>query len=350
MNFFDSISYPFRIWQISCLSPFTLIQTIDIIPKKIQTPYFVTVAIVVFVNALIMCGSEIYMYKDSLDLWFSIWGTSTISIKSITATIILLDSFHKRNNQNKLFLQFNAIDSILKHQLGIEIDYARQSQGHKNRLIRWMGFNIFCLIIAFITDIIHDSISYVELICYPPLVLFITLRVCQFTIIVDIIGERYRLLNEYINEMNWNGMHGKGGWEELIEFVGCPNEVNCIRIEEQFQSIDKFQLLQQLRDVSQLLHETNQQIHDIFSMSFAMSCFNSFIDNVSHNYFSLEGILLHESNADAFNSITTIICCINDIRIPAMACEYLTEEVRGHESSHMTKYHFIDFSIIFPVV
>lgn len=132
MNFFDSISFPFRVWQALCFSPFILLQLPEFIPTKCRKSYFIKMGVFLFVYSVVIGTFILFaMHVHSRDSWHHISYSIQICLNILTCATILLESFVKRNEQKKLLLQFNDIDLFLKHQIGIEVDYAKQHQRYK---------------------------------------------------------------------------------------------------------------------------------------------------------------------------------------------------------------------------
>lgn len=208
MNFFDSIAFPLQIWQTFCLSPFILPQISELILNKFQKSYFKKCTVIILTYLLVFSGFAFNYFRNNNDIFYGIWGEIVVFIFAIVIVAILLESFYKRNDQRKLLLQFEAIDSILKHQIDIEIDYVNEKQGHKNRLIRWISLNFFIITTAIFAAIINLDFSHIHFgIGFYVLCLFTILRLSQYTILVDIIRERFRLLNKHINTICSSDLH-----------------------------------------------------------------------------------------------------------------------------------------------
>lgn len=323
MDFFESISFPFRIWQAICLSPFILPQIPVLIPDKFRKSYFTKAVIILLLLFVIACSVNLYSLTKTTDLWIRVSFMVQTTTSFIATVIILVESFINREEQKKLLLQFDVIDSIFKQQIGIEIDYAREHQGHKNRLIRWVSLNFCTMIFSFPFSSWN---TLVDLITAYPFVFFCILRQYQFVIFVDLIIERYRLLNELINKIYLDNLHRTAEWRGLFNVID-QDPVHPIQVDGNWQQIDKFRLLRQVRHVLQLLHNASRRLKSLSSISLIACCLSAFIENILYIYFVLEELFFIESTVDYFVHILVVICCVNDIRVLASACEIAVEEV-----------------------
>lgn len=317
MNFFDSISYPYRFWEIFCLTPFFVDQIPGVIPKRIRT-FYVTIVFVLIYPIIIIFYVVVGIYKKlyiTSDLWILITSTIISATGSLTFVTILIESFFRRNVHKQLLLQFEQIDLILMQNIGITIDYMAERCQYKRRvktrcviycsLITVLGFGEMFFRKYYIFGLHNIVGGYIHVL--------IIMWFHQYTIFVDVIYKRFYWINDRIRKI-------------------CSTDLNRIIIEENSSrgenGLDKIQFLRDLRKVSQSLLEASEKINKMFAVSSALYIFYEFISIFLSNYFYFEWAIKYENMLILLYAVILLIPRCDNLFSLAAACESATEEAR----------------------
>lgn len=285
MNFYDSIAYPFRTWQLFCLSPFILSAVPSPLPPKWQNIYFgigCTSAIAAIILAIIF-GTRDTIEHFSYDPWKIASVSVTFLITYFSALVTLIESIVQREEQKEFLRKIDEIDIFLAEKIGISIDFPSQQRRYKSRLI--YRFLVYCplyTIFSWVAFIAEPIVVTVMCICVNTLRLLIILRFQQFSILVDVIYQRYRLINEHIDRIY---SHDLSRIPLKMDFVYVLHRDD---VQENPPEIDKFQLIWHLREVTGLLHDASHQLNGAFTVSYTACILNDFLGSILNNYFCLE--------------------------------------------------------------
>lgn len=158
MDFFDSISLPFRVWQFTGLSPYNLKSSEkQSEPSKIyRNSIIVVIAIQLLIAILcVILFSEIVPPKnkqtirvlDGLIMWLA----------QFTAMVIFWESYGKCRIQQNFFHKINSIDFLMEFKIGIRPDYPKKKKLNTRHL-----FGLLVLIVAnFVTIFV---VMYIDMI------------------------------------------------------------------------------------------------------------------------------------------------------------------------------------------
>lgn len=329
MNFFDSIWCPFRLWQLLCFSPFTLDQIPTAIPRRIRKFYF-AIAVVAMFHLLIIfaafCTCE-YL-RLTRDLWILISAILHTNFGILTHAVALIESFARRNKQKQLLLQFDQIDSIVRHKIGIPIDYVTQRHQYVRRLKR--RCIIYCLLATLSFGAIFTQRFIIclrsALSCCYYIIFVIWFH--RYTTFVDVIYKRYRWINERINKIYLNDLNRMGTNENLTVVDGLVMCENRDEIEKNGQPIDKFQLIRDIKEASLLLVEASKNVNEIFAVSSTFFVFFEFVSLFLVNYFYFEWAIRHNSIFGAIISVIQLLPHCDTLLSLTAVCENATEEAR----------------------
>lgn len=210
MDFFDSISYPFTVWQLLWISPFAVDQIPSVIPEKMWKHYFQTgiLTICLLSTTLAVFGTLEYV-AFIRDPWVCVaLSLSSLLIHS-AAVVVVIESWVKRERQKQLLQQLNHIDSVLKQNIDITIKYAAERRQYKWR------FKCRCIVLCWIVTIfflcglmkgdIFAHIIYRAL--NSCLYIVIVMWFHQYSTYVDMIFKRFRWINEEINKIYLNNLN-----------------------------------------------------------------------------------------------------------------------------------------------
>lgn len=239
-----------------------------------------------------------------------------------------------RMDQRKLFIQINAIDSFLLNQMGIRLDYPAERQRHFIQFMRWMLIKGSAVVYGVLSrppqqeGLLFSTIF----ISYHFVVFIITLSMYQFVTLVDIVGSRYRAINDHIDNVVLNDPRRKTENEYfLTDVLTSATEERHSEDDEDEQLQEKFHFLQQLREVSHSLDGVTQEINRIFGASLAAFTFKSAMNLIILAYFSFEVAVSHDSVYMFLGACVHTFVRIYDIRKISNVCEYTTEQVSSLE-------------------
>lgn len=334
VNFFDSIAFPFRIWQATCLSPFVLSEIPGSIQQTLRKFYFPIGVLIISVYSLIISYLMICYFNLLTDHWISTFLNILCVIRFFAVIIILAESYLMRMDQRKLFIQINAIDSFLLNQMGIRLDYPAERQRHFIQFMRWMLIKGSAVVYGVLSrppqqeGLLFSTIF----ISYHFVVFIITLSMYQFVTLVDIVGSRYRAINDHINNVVLNDPRRKTENEYFLTDVLTSATEECHSEDDEDEQLqEKFHFLQQLREVSHSLDGVTQEINRIFGASLAAFTFKSAMNLIILAYFSFEVAVSQDSVYMFLGACVHTFVRIYDIRKISNACEYTTEQVSSLE-------------------
>lgn len=99
-------------------------------------------------------------------------------------------------------------------------------------------------------------------------------------------------------------------------------------LEKNWQPINKFQFLCDIRETSRLLLEASENINEIFAVSSTFCIFFEFVGSFLANYFYFEWAIKNDSVSYAFMAVVQLIPRCDNLFSLGTACENATEEAR----------------------
>lgn len=340
MDFFDSISLPFRLWQFTCLSPYSLkSQKNRSQPSNIFRNSIIT-AIVIQLLIIILCViffSEIVSPKlnqtikvlDGLIMWLA----------QLTALVIFLESYGKWRIQRNFFHKINSIDFLMEFKIGIRANYVGKKKNSARHMIGWLILIAANFLTIFVIMSIAYDISYRWWAVFYASYVICSMRYHQITMCVDVIHCRFQVLNHFINHHlrmdNQNGDEVNSKRRPMFNVTETllDNAVSATVINEskQNKSDSVYEKLHHLRRVCRLLSSANHNINEAFKYSIPLIIVNDFLQILINWYWILRILLrigYHEFRI--YRLIPPLFWSLMNFKhvvLLSATCHYATDEV-----------------------
>lgn len=335
MDFFDSISLPFRLWQITCLSPYNLkSQQNQSHPSNFYRNCTITV---IALQLLVVILSGIFfdqIVSPDLKQTIKVLDGLTMVLAQFAALVILWESFNKRRIQRNFFHKINSIDFIMEFKIGIRPNYERSKKTNSLQMFGWL----VVLVANFVTNFVIMSIAYH--IAYRWWAVFFasyflcSMRYYQISTCVDLIHCRYQLLNQFINHLRMDkpNNHDENLRRSMFNAAEILMDNTTVTMDNQSDSI--YEKLHHLRRVCRLLSSANHNINETFQFSIPLIIVNDFLQ-ILINWFWILRILLRPK-IRIFHLVPPLFwTMINFIHVVSLSatCHHATEEVNYQKCS-----------------
>lgn len=324
MEFFDSISVAFCIFQCVCLSPFNLRNTTSNVMsqniRRIFSSAVISIQLLVMVLCLIFVNQFVY-WKRAKQI--KVVDTITMALVQFTALVIFCESYKKRAIQNEFLHKINTIDFILEYKIGIILNYAEQKKIHERRLIWWLIISLLIFIVNLVVAYSSFEILYRWWIIVYASFLICSLRCFQIIVYAQIIRDRYCQLNKYMNSLP-----SHGGNHQNVNFNHKKMINNVCTIFKSTNSTSDHEQLLDLQRVCRLLSEVNRCVNEMFRWSIPLIVVNGFVHIIVNSYWILRIIL---STKAPFKFLITPLLWtflnLNNVIWLSSVCHFATKEV-----------------------
>lgn len=263
----------FRFWQLICISPIGFDGQMRATQLYAYRTYCFTIIglhIIVIIVSLIF-GDQLLHPESSPSI--RLIDRSTLFLIQLCCLVIFVESYNKRFIHVDILRKINSIDFILEYQIGINLNYQKQKNINKYRLLRLLIYNIIVGIVILVTSYILFPIVYRWWIVFYPSLFIYSMRCYQITTYVDIIAHRYRLINEFFIEIP------KQKNENHIFNVELAKSVeNLFIIFQKHKTKSIYEQINDLRKVCRSLNSVNQNINEIFKWSAPLIVLSDFIN------------------------------------------------------------------------
>lgn len=330
MSFEDTISIPFRFWQATFITSFSIDRIPNIMPLIYHKIIFMILNII-FIGMHVI-EITIYIIQESatiLDSWILVTYPICLVIYAATIEINWLEAYYKRHDQQDLLLHFNRVDVILEHQIGIKIDYVAERRIHTRRLFRFLTSNvIFVMAVIYCTFWMDEFYSDWIFITHVLLYVVISLRIHQYTTIILVIERRYRLLNKCIQMVYATDLFQLR--KTLTDNSGLILIDGIIFNATSFllgRPLNKYRFISYVRNASHLLYIANRKLNRLFVLSLSIITIFEFTDLFLINYFQFEWVGRTGLLAAFFFVVARNIPHQNNIISMANSCERAIAEV-----------------------
>lgn len=338
MDFFGSISMVFCVWQVFCLSPFSL-KNINKLKREAVSATtfkicsFTMITIQAFVTILSLAFIQYIWYDSSnqIILTFDIIG---MLLAQLSTLVIFIESYQQRSTQREILRKINTIDFILTFKMGILTDYVVRRNANIKQLLQWLILNISVFIINLV---VMESDVYLWWLVLYGSVFISSLRYLQIVVYVDLLQHRYNQINQFVN--NLQNSEGKSKC-----FIDDYSKIETIcTLIEKYKSRCIYEKITDLKQVFRLLHSTNRSLNQMFKWSMPLIILNNFFQIMVNSYWFLMIIFF---NADL--PIYLIGLCawlainMNHLISLSSACHHAAQEV----NTILTKFQYsIELSI-----
>lgn len=320
MDFFQSLSVIFRIWQVFCLSPFSLKnnnqrETVSAPIFKIFSVTMITFQALVIILSLTFVR---YILYDGSNQIIRTFDVITMSLAQLTALVIFSDSYQQRYTQMEILRKMNSIDFILKFKIGVTTDYTVRRKTNINRMLRTMILNVSVFIVNLL--VMKTDVYLWWIILYPSFFIC-SLRYLQIITYVDIVHHRCIQINRFIN----NCQKSKGKRESFFDFTKIET---VFTLTQKCKSKCIEEKITDLRRVFRLMASVNRSLNQIFKWSIPLIIVNDFLHIMVNSYWFLV-ILLFQADSLIYLIGLFAWTSINAYHLLSLssACQHAVQEV-----------------------
>lgn len=326
MKFLTTLRCPLMIWQILGTAQFIVIN--KSIPVKntnlnffavfLLLIYFIMLIIgIAFPSTYLNWANDAYINMNEL--------FSQMSIR-LTACVIMAESILKLNKQIHFLQKIIEIDFIFRQKLQIKLDYKNEQFQNKNLSVIWIVYlNLGSICIFFVVYTFYDAIDIQFWLWYMVPFLLYSMQYHRIVVYVRLILRRYKILNQYIENVSSLQEKNADNSELLVRFKEMAS-VDFADFPE--PAMTNSQLID-IRNVYQILYETTDLINDMFWWSLPLCILIDF-HRFLVNCFYIFAVFLLEIEFHLL-SIAFIWCSINIAHLILLshACHSTCKEVRS---------------------
>lgn len=329
MRFIKTLFPSFYIWQLFSMSPFTLngktIQIETSVVHDVIALISFLIQIVVFIYGLIHVKDYVeYDAQSSLVILFS--DVIDLTMIRLISIVIVIESWLNRANQIDFLKLIGEVDEILSFNLRIDMDYKSKRWQQRCNLI--MNLVLYCAMqIIVITIIVHFDMGrfpiFWSLYSVP---LFIRLmRYNQIISYINLIGERYRIINEFIENIRSMRLHDNMLAKNVpILKSSCGSKHRKNKMLETFMMISK---IENMRKAHYLLLDSNKELRNLFHWSLLICIFHDFGGIIVDIYWILFSTFFGEPKVQIFIAAALGMMNIFNFITITFACGSTVEEV-----------------------
>lgn len=324
MDFYDSLSGVFRVWQIVCISPFSLKNLQSAEESENDRRVHVAIAILIQISfAVLSC-----IFANELMLPEANQAVRTVDLITLLmvhfcALVIFLESYVNRHKQQECLRKINSIDFTLEFKVGIKIDYPTWKRIYTRRMILWFSLSgfIYCELVT-ASSILFINVSKWWLMFLPSFFIC-TMRYLQIITYVNIVHHRYQLINEFISNIGRENESNDQS-KPYIELKEITNNLTIITR----RKCNSYEKLNDIRRICRFLGSVSRNINGMFQISLPILIANDFLDILDNLFWNLTAIL---SGGSPFYISLLSVCwpIMNFFHITSIsnACHQATEQV-----------------------
>lgn len=315
----------FFIWQTLSMSQFTL-QRKTYAPKHHKSHNIL--AGTSFCIQLIVFFYGFYnpeMYLDiTLPLVLICSTAASLTLNRFCSILTVIESRLHQKDEMKFLALIAKSDKILINILHIDIKYKEQKQNNIQQLV----IRILLLLIlnaSFMIDWLFLETAIQITIWYALLVfpIFISsMRYHQIISYVNLIRDRYKLLNEYIERIRLKesvsfGVSIEMAYKQLVHSCQKKN----------FESIMIMNQLKHIQEIQSYLLDGRCIINNSFKWSLLMNLVNDFQSTLGSGYFLIFSTIKEGINIDILSGTVWVVYGLFNFASLANACLLANEEV-----------------------
>lgn len=257
MNFIDSIYPVLCIWQSTGISLFELRRKCrwNILCTILKFTFSLTVTVIQLWSAYEKVSNISLMTLPKFRLTKLIGVAVNVFLFELGPICIVIESLVNRKKQKTFLLQIKSIDSILE-QIDIDLHYKSQRYRYNRKTFRWMATNLFpmCAYSAVFYKL-TNRLDFTWVKDIMPLII-VTTHYCRIAVLVDIVYQRYHLLNAHVERISVNSIRSSS--ESRLDVEGLF--ADDISISAETESINLWR-------VHRLIASTNNSIGKLFRWS-----------------------------------------------------------------------------------
>lgn len=269
MKTLTTFIWPIRIWQISALIPLS-VSTKTAWPKpNTFLKYFALTSL--FAHFVCFCVAMYYNeeYIDWTQKQFAvIHDIFAVAAVQMLVCVVVGESIKKIDLQIDFLKRLSRIDYAIQYKTQIKINYKKyQSQNSLGTFV-WLAWHLFCLTTVFMYYYSVDNVRELLMWSIYAIPLFVySLQYQRIILYVHQIGERFRVLNQYLlDNFSTCGVEGSA-WDLITAIKGYSRSEIIQPITDMNEARVK---LLEVRHVYQQLAEACDAINTIFGQSLPM--------------------------------------------------------------------------------
>lgn len=345
MEFFNSISLPFRLWQMTCLSPFALKSQqnkSDPAKSNFNRNYSIIVIAAELISIILCLIFFNKIVNPKLTPVIKALDGLTMVLMQMTALVIFWESFRKYRLQQNFFHKISSVDFLMEFKIGIRPNYVQKRKSNTKRMLGWLILNAIIFVTNLVILWIAYDIAYRWWTVFFASYFFCSLRYYQISTCVDVINYRYQLLNQVINHLSLDNQDDNRGDENnefdiharqsVFDVVEMHLDKYSMTLATDKRNENRYDLiyekLHHLRRVCRLLSSANHNINEAFQFSIPLIIANDFLQLIINSFWILR-ILLEPSTRQFYliPPLSWSVMNFTHIVSLAAACHHATEEV-----------------------
>lgn len=216
------------------------------------------------------------------------------------ALALFVESYTNRHEHKDFLLQINSIDFLMEYKIGIAIDYESQRKHHRNRVAGYLIVHVIVFLIATITIYLIFNSGIDRFLVEFFSVFIVALRYYQLAMYVDVLNQRYRLINHYLDtsQEHLNSQRFISKRANFSRILDKANQIGTVNNKPRRQRTNiGFDKLQTLRRVCRSLYTACYTINSLFKWTMALCIFTDFVHFMFGVYYILNVLLGTEGTA-----------------------------------------------------
>lgn len=307
----------FFIWQSLSMSQFTLKR--KTYAPKLHKNHNILACLSLLIQLIALLHGVFYpeLYLDTtLPIVLICMSVGSLSLIRFLSILIVIESHLHRKDEIKFLTLISKSDEILINKLQIDIKYKEQRQNSvQKQFIRIFLFLI--LIASFIFDWIVIKVSiqatvWFALLSFP--IFTCSMRYLQIICYVNLIHDRYKLLNEYIEKIDIS-----------IE-LAYKNSVQSWK-EKSSETAMIMNKLKNVLEIQSYLLDARCIINNSFKWSLLFNLVNDFQWTLGSAYFLIFSIIIKGVNIEIMSGTIWVVQGLFNFASLANACLAAKEEV-----------------------
>lgn len=260
MHLIDSIYPVLCVWQSTGLSLFEFRRKWrwNILCTIIKFVLSVVVIVTQLISAYEKVSNISLITIPKLRLAKLVDVAVNVILQELGPVFIIIESLVNRRKQKAFLLDIKSIDSLLEQQVGIDLFYKAQRLRYICRTFRWMAMNLLpmCAFSAVFYKL-SNRLDFGWLKNIMPL-LIVSTHYCRVAVLVDVVYQRYYLLNMFIGRFAANGDRNNSA--ARLDVGGLFADDNTSSAATKRESINLWR-------AHHLIASTNQSISKLFRWS-----------------------------------------------------------------------------------
>lgn len=289
MKFLTTLHWPLRVWQVTALAPFEVINKSLLPVKIVRLQYYPGSVLLIHFIILILA---IIFNKHFID-WEKHVITSyddflSMVVVRITTCVIVAESILNRNKQTEFLEHIIRVDIILRRKLQIELDYKKEQFQNNISTLIWILICISCMICVYLVLRTANLATTEFWLLYTIAFFVYSIHYHRMILFVHLILRRYKNVNQFIKDVCSREAKKAENLELQLSLKDQPKVT--FANDPVAQPISTSQLAD-IRNVYQMLYETTNMINDMFWWSLPL-CIVIDFHRLLLNFYYIFAVLL----------------------------------------------------------